>query len=78
MSSDEKEEAVACEFDMHRVMGLMQHHDAVTGTEKQHVAEDYHFRLASSIGHFAGLFLGADKNGKQSRVKINCFTLSKH
>lgn len=22
-------------------MGIMQHHDAVTGTEKQHVAEDY-------------------------------------
>ena len=45
MSSDEKEEAVACEFDLHRVMGLMQHHDAVTGTEKQHVAEDYALRL---------------------------------
>lgn len=22
-------------------MGVMQHHDAVTGTEKQHVADDY-------------------------------------
>lgn len=22
-------------------MGIMQHHDAVTGTEKQHVADDY-------------------------------------
>ena len=36
---------MACEFDLHRVMGLMQHHDAVTGTEKQHVAEDYALRL---------------------------------
>ena len=34
-----------CEFSLHRAMGLMQHHDAVTGTEKQNVAEDYAFRL---------------------------------
>ena len=28
-----------------RAMGTMQHHDAVTGTEKQAVAEDYAKRL---------------------------------
>ncbi len=28
-----------------RAMGTMQHHDAVTGTEKQHVAEDYAERM---------------------------------
>ena len=26
---------------MREAMGVMQHHDAVTGTEKQHVAHDY-------------------------------------
>lgn len=26
---------------MREAMGIMQHHDAVTGTEKQHVADDY-------------------------------------
>ena len=27
-------------------MGIAQHHDAVSGTEKQHVADDYAQRLA--------------------------------
>ena len=34
---------------MRRIMGVMQHHDAITGTEKQHVADDYHRELHASI-----------------------------
>ena len=30
-------------------MGILQHHDAVTGTEKQHVANDYARILSNSI-----------------------------
>lgn len=30
---------------LRRIMGVMQHHDAVTGTEKQHVSNDYAERL---------------------------------
>ncbi len=30
-------------------MGLVQHHDAVSGTEKQHVANDYAQRLSDGI-----------------------------
>lgn len=30
-------------------MGIAQHHDAVSGTEKQHVANDYAQRLSEGI-----------------------------
>ena len=31
-------------------MGIAQHHDAVSGTEKQEVAYDYALRLSDGIG----------------------------
>jgi hypothetical protein len=30
-------------------MGVAQHHDAISGTEKQHVADDYAQRLSEGI-----------------------------
>lgn len=30
-------------------MGIVQHHDAVSGTERQHVADDYAQRLSYGI-----------------------------
>ena len=33
-------------------VALLQHHDAVTGTEKQYVAEDYHYRLDKAVRDF--------------------------
>lgn len=38
-------------FCSERAMGVAQHHDAVSGTEKQHVANDYARRLATGWAH---------------------------
>lgn len=46
-------------------MGIMQHHDAVTGTEKQKVADDYARRLA----------LGINACGGNINSALNQFTL---
>ena len=34
---------------LERAMGVAQHHDAVSGTERQHVANDYATRLAKGV-----------------------------
>ncbi|CAF1508468.1 unnamed protein product, partial [Didymodactylos carnosus] len=36
-------------FVLSEALGVAQHHDAVSGTEKQHVADDYAMRLADGI-----------------------------
>ena len=33
-------------------VSVAQHHDAVTGTEKQYVTEDYHYRLDKGVQDF--------------------------
>ena len=34
---------------LRETVGIIQHHDAVTGTEKQHVAHDYHKRIHAAL-----------------------------
>ena len=45
-SGDEQEAAVV---ELKEAMGINQHHDAITGTQKQHVANDYQLLLAKAV-----------------------------
>ena len=47
---------------MRRVMGVMQHHDAVTGTAKQAVTFDYQERLAEGFSRCESVVDAAYKN----------------
>jgi lysosomal alpha-mannosidase len=40
---------------LREAMGIMQHHDAITGTEKQHVADDYARTLAKGLEDARGV-----------------------
>ena len=40
--------------DLEETVGVVQHHDAVTGTEKQHVADNYHLRMDRAARRAAG------------------------
>jgi lysosomal alpha-mannosidase len=39
---------------LREAMGIMQHHDAITGTEKQHVSDDYARTLAKALEDASG------------------------
>lgn len=56
-------------------MGIAQHHDAVSGTEKQHVANDYAQRLSQGIDSAT-----VARYEGQNRLKIVSFRmlLTKH
>ena len=50
MNSDDSKENIGDSFGtLERAMGVLQHHDAVSGTEKQHVAYDYAKRLSVGV-----------------------------
>lgn len=45
-----KEEVVYSEYNMLDTLGILQHHDAITGTASSHNADDYYKRLFDSSG----------------------------
>ena len=51
-------------------MGIAQHHDAVSGTEKQHVADDYAQRLAQGID--AASVSSIDQNRLMASSSVEC------
>ncbi|XP_063218201.1 lysosomal alpha-mannosidase-like [Bacillus rossius redtenbacheri] len=66
---------------LRREMGIMQHHDAITGTEKEAVANDYALRLSSAIAGSAqlarealGVLLGG--NSSSSAELKSCLLLN--
>ena len=57
--------------DLGHAIAVTQHHDAVTGTEKQYVTEDYHIRLDQSVQNF--LKCAGEENSPIVEVgKLNC------
>ena len=59
---------------LREAMGIMQHHDAVTGTEQQHVADDYS-RLLTKGFHVSQNF--ASEALKYARLFIEIKTFLK-
>ena len=62
---------------LRRAMAVAQHHDAVTGTEKQHVADDYAKRLAIGAVECQVCFKSLQSKTVCARMNFTFFTLMK-
>lgn len=50
-------------------MGVNQHHDGLTGTEKQHVADDYSFLLSNATQYYNSFLLQVLKEQSQADIR---------
>lgn len=57
---------------LREAMGVMQHHDAITGTEKQHVADDYTRHLEQGFEECQLVITAAVKYRTNPSVQIVC------
>ena len=53
-------------------VALLQHHDSITGTEKQHVANDYHRRLARGVCKHKQQLCRKMHNGQGAGLAVAC------
>lgn len=67
-------------YDLEDALGISQHHDAISGTAKQHVANDYSRRLQAGIDtsssrvvkYLSNLFVNASSAGRAFKDLTFC------
>ena len=60
-------------YDLDDALGVSQHHDAVSGTAKQHVANDYARRIQAGIDHAASYVIKKMKNILFEEADVNTY-----